>query len=232
VVEARQLGELERSLLQRGLFFQFAGEWLQKHAGPIDVLAQRVDTMQDDAYREFVAFVRGKAAETSGSLEPAAMKRQLDSLQKSIGATGASRERSLKELADLRRQLQDEQLDEFRTQKTVLQQDVVEALLGRLTSPSVRLASQLGGDPQVLAALNLAKDVERYQQVLEPDGEDLLGTQPKTSDGRTIVRRNPLVPTAEPPVAQAKPTAQEILAVGDARAARSSLFPPEILAVV
>ena len=31
-------------------------------------------------------------------LEPAAMKRQLDALQKSIGATGASRERSLKEL--------------------------------------------------------------------------------------------------------------------------------------
>jgi hypothetical protein len=91
--------------------------------------------------------------------------------------------------ADLRRQLQDEQLDEFRTQKTVLQQDVVEALLGRLTSPSVRLASQLGGDPQVLAALNLAKDVERYQQVLEPDGEDLLGTQPKTSDGRTSMRQ-------------------------------------------
>ena len=36
-VEARQLGELERSLLQRGIFFQFAGEYLQKHAAPIDV---------------------------------------------------------------------------------------------------------------------------------------------------------------------------------------------------
>ena len=53
--------------------------------------------MQEDTYRDFVAFVRAKSSEKGGSLEPAALQRQLDALQKSIGATSGSRERSLRE---------------------------------------------------------------------------------------------------------------------------------------
>jgi len=194
VAEQRPVGELERSLLQRGLFFDFAGDYLQRHAAPLEQLAQRVDKGQDEAYREFQAFVRQRAAEKEGALEPAALSRQLDALQKSIGqASSGSRERSLRELATLRRQLQDEQLDEFRTQKTVLQNDVVEALLGRLTAPSVRLAAQLGSDPQVLEALRIAKDGSEYDKLLAPD--PALDGATKTADGRMIVRgRTPDAP--------------------------------------
>ena len=206
VVEARPLGELERSLLQRGLFFDFAGEWLKKHAAPIDVLANRVDLMQDDAYREFVAYVRNKVAEDDGTLEPAGLQRQLDALQKSIGtktAAGGSRERSLKELASLRRQLNEEQLDQFRTQKVALRQDVVEALLGRLTPPSVRLAAQLGTDPQVEAALGIAKDIARYDKVLEPDAS-IVNDVTTNAAGRKIVRRR--APSEASPTALIFPT--------------------------
>ena len=49
-----------------------------------------------------------------------------------------------------------------------LQQDVVEALLGRLTAPSVRLAAQLGSDPQVDAARQIAKDVENLVSCSTP----------------------------------------------------------------
>jgi len=199
LVEGRTLGELERSLLSRGLFFDFSGEWLRTHAAPIDVLAERVDTQQEDAYREFVSYVKARiATDDTVALAPPGVVRQLDSLQKTIEKqskqTGAPRERSLRELATLRRQLNDEQLDEFRTQKAVLKDDLIESLLGRLTPPSVRLAAQLGSDPQVASALKLAKDVAKYETLLAPDPALLDDSAKTTADGLKIVRRPPLAP--------------------------------------
>ena len=62
----------------------------------------------------------------------------------------------------------DELLDELRTQKPTLQQDLTESILGRLTAPSARLASQLSTDPQVLEARRLALDTAAYDKILEP----------------------------------------------------------------
>ena len=198
LVQGRELGELERSLLQRGLFFDFAGEWLKTHAAPIELLAQRVDSQQEDAYRDFQTYVRQRVSkEESLQLEPIGLQRQLDALQKSIGKSagaGASRERSLRELATLRKQLQDDQLDEFRTQKASLKQDMTESLLGRLTPPSVRLAAQLGNDPQVETALKVAKDLTKYEELLTPDPSLMDDAKTTTADGRKIVRRPPLQP--------------------------------------
>ena len=114
-----------------------------------------------------------RGLEKEGLFEPAGISRQLDALQKSITASGGEkRTRSLNELALLRKKLQAEQLDEFRTQKSAIKEDVVEALLGRLTSPSVRLAAQLGTDPQVNFALSIAKDDAKYNEYLAPDVDD------------------------------------------------------------
>ena len=191
LVDARKLGELERSLLQKGLFFDFAGDWLQRHAGSMEQLATSVDTKQDEAYREFETFVRNRASQKEGLFEPAGISRQLDALQKSITASGGEkRTRSLNELALLRKKLQAEQLDEFRTQKSAIKEDVVEALLGRLTSPSVRLAAQLGTDPQVNFALSIAKDDAKYNEYLAPDVDD----EATEIEGRKIVRYKPPPP--------------------------------------
>ena len=75
LVDARKLGELERSLLQKGLFFDFAGDWLQRHAGSMEQLATSVDTKQDEAYREFETFVRNRASQKEGLFEPAGISR-------------------------------------------------------------------------------------------------------------------------------------------------------------
>ena len=42
-----------------------------------------------------------------------------------------------------------------------------EAVLGRLTPPSLRLFEQLTSDPQVIAALDLATDGSRYDKILD-----------------------------------------------------------------
>ena len=99
-IEGRKVGELERSLIQQGLFFQFATDWLQRHAAPTEQLAQTVERVQETTYGEFVTFVRQELSKNSKSLEPQGLQKQLDALQQSMDAT--QRVRSAKELQVLR----------------------------------------------------------------------------------------------------------------------------------
>lgn len=46
-------------------------------------------------------------------------------------------------------QLLDEELTQFGSQKEAILQDMTEAVLGRLTSPSALILKQLSSDPQV-----------------------------------------------------------------------------------
>ena len=62
-------------------------------------------------------------------------------------------------------------LEDFKTEQPTLQRDLTEALLGRLTSPTDRLAAQLADDPQVNEALAIADDAFRYNRMLAPDPE-------------------------------------------------------------
>jgi len=173
-IEGRKVGELERSLIQQGLFFEFATDWLQKHAAPADQLAQMVDRTSEATYGEFVTFVRQRSKQPDRSLEPYALQKQLDALQKSLGESkgsdgGVKRpSASAKELMVLRQMLTDERLDEFRTKKEALLLDVREALLGRLTSPTQRRAEQAAFDPQVRQAMDVAADESKYKQLLQP----------------------------------------------------------------
>jgi len=102
-IEGRKVGELERSLIQKGLFFQFATDWLQRHAAPTEQLAQTVERTQETTYGEFVSFVRQELTKNSKSLEPLGLQKQLDALQQSMDAT--QRVRSAKELQVLRERL-------------------------------------------------------------------------------------------------------------------------------
>lgn len=112
IIEGRQVGELERSLIQQGLFFQFATEWLQRHAATTEQLAQLVERQQETTYGEFVSFVRAKSRLPEQTLEPVGLQRQLDELQQVLGDRG--NKGSAKELQVLRQMMVDERLDEFR----------------------------------------------------------------------------------------------------------------------
>ena len=246
VVKNKPLGELERALLQRGLFFDFSGEWLKKHPAPPEALASDVVRLQDETYREFVAYVKqrlsnggaggvaiqadgaqgglddgvdgaggedgeaapglgggggsgpgGKAPPPPGpggsskkpalTLEPPGLQRQFDALAKSI--EGDNHRGSARELAALRKMILEEQLEEFRTQKPRLQRDLTETLLGRLTRPSERLASQLTEDPQVREARAIAADKARYSHYLDPTPEGLttLNAKNKASETENVL---------------------------------------------
>ena len=150
------------------------------------------------------------------TLEPLGLSRQLDELQRSLG--GESRGRSSRELQVLRKTLEEEQLAEFRTQKPALLLDMREALLGRLTAPSVRLAEQLDFDPQVKRALTLAANVAEYDALLSPP----------TADGALPTRAPPSPqPTdAASTAARSAPSAASEY-LRSAPSTPSGLFPPE-----
>ena len=96
---------------------------------------------------------------------------------------------SARELAALRKMILEEQLDEFRTQKPKLQRDLTETILGRLTRPSERLASQLTDDPQVKEARAIAADRVRYSRFLDPTPEGLttLNAKNKASENENVL---------------------------------------------
>ena len=172
------MGELERALLQQGLFYRFAGEYLAAHVGTPAQQKQQLVASADSVYTEFVSFVKREEGKVDPKkdrplLESPRVAAQLDALQKTLessspgaggGASGGGR--ASKEVGVLRKMIRDEQLAQFATERSSLQQDVVEAVLGRLTPPSERLLAQLDTDPQVKAALELARDPQQYEQIL------------------------------------------------------------------
>ena len=174
----RAVGELERALLQQGLFYRFAGEYLAAHVGTPAQQKQQLVASADSVYTEFVSFVKREEGKVDPKkdrplLESPRVAAQLDALQKTLessspgaggGASGGGR--ASKEVGVLRKMIRDEQLAQFATERSSLQQDVVEAVLGRLTPPSERLLAQLDTDPQVKAALELARDPQQYEQIL------------------------------------------------------------------
>ena len=93
--------------------------WLKEEAAEQEERYQQIvqamkdlDTSRDQWYEEFFERLKKESM-----LEPAGLQRQLDALQKSIdnaGGSSASRDRSLRDLATLRKQLRDDQFDEFR----------------------------------------------------------------------------------------------------------------------
>ena len=104
-------------------------------------------------------------------LDSSAVNRQLREIEKVLAKTsgeGGAGDAAKYQLKQLRKALLDEQLAQFDSQREPIQQDMREAVLGRLTAPSQRLFDQLSFDPQVLTALDVAKNEQRYNALLQP----------------------------------------------------------------
>merc|ERR1740130_1423781 len=90
VSKPRKVGELERVLLEQGLFYRFAGSWLVAHPG--DPAAQQQQLMSGDserAYQDFMQYVKKKGGEDPTLLESPRLAAQLNQLQKSLDASRA-----------------------------------------------------------------------------------------------------------------------------------------------
>lgn len=169
VEKPRKIGELERILLEQGLFYRFAGDWLEAHKGYPAEQKQLLSAHSETAYQDFVSYVRKKQSSDGALLESPRLAAQLNALQKSLEASvGGAQGRASQEVDDLRKVIRQEQLAQFASQKVAIKEDVVEAVLGRITAPSERQLEQLDSDPQVKAALALASDPQRYTQILAP----------------------------------------------------------------
>ena len=82
-----------------GLFYEYAGDWLQQHRGtPAD--QERLLTASTDLYRDFVSFAQRqlkKTAAEAGGVQSPLLARQLEVLEEQLSAE-PSRARSTKEL--------------------------------------------------------------------------------------------------------------------------------------
>jgi len=199
-VEPKAIGELERSLLQRGLFFKYAGEWLQQHAGAPQSQIRALDAAQESTYRDFVRYARAADAK-AGTLAPHSrvLSEKLTALEKAIAASG-DRQKSAREVQVLRQLLVEEDLAQFSSQKEAISADLREAVLARLTKPSARAASILSADPQVIAAVDLALDANKYSSLLAPP--------PSPSPLTTTAAAEPAAATAQLSSAQTVRTPQ------------------------
>jgi len=230
IVEGRQIGDLERSLIQQGFFFDFAGDWLQRHAAPTDALAALVERSSETSYSEFVEFVRAQLGKQEKTIEPAGLQRQLDALQATLGesSTEGGRVRSSRELQQLRKLLQDEQLLGFRTEKTALALDVREALLGRLTPPSVRLAEVLQSDPQVLEGLRIAGEADVYDELLRPAETAAPAATAATAEPMRLAADSPADQNARPVASLQPPSVLQLSRHHSSPSLfESIIFPPE-----
>ena len=85
-------------------------------------------------------------------LDSSAVNRQLREMEKMLAKSsgeGGAGDAAKYQLKQLRKALLDDQLAQFDSQRVPIQQDMREAVLGRLTAPSQRLFDQLSFDPQV-----------------------------------------------------------------------------------
>jgi C-terminal peptidase prc len=167
-VAGQKVGELERSLLQQNLFYEFASDWLRRNVAPLEQLAQKVARSPDAVYSEFVTFVRRWSEQPDHSLQPFILQQQLDTLQATLGTEDRTT-RATSELSVLRKILNDERLKEFQSEKDTLKVRVRESLLGRLASPTQVLSERAAEDPQVRRAIQLAADENTYQRILVPE---------------------------------------------------------------
>ena len=90
VSKPRKVGELERVLLEQGLFYRFAGDWLTAHPGdPATQQQQLMNGESERAYQDFVQYVKKKGSEDPTILESPRLQAQLNQLQKTLDASRA-----------------------------------------------------------------------------------------------------------------------------------------------
>ncbi|KAL1522324.1 hypothetical protein AB1Y20_017316 [Prymnesium parvum] len=175
-VKPRPVRDLERSLLQQGYFYSFASDWLGRHRGEPEQQVLQVTRDEDQVYQEFVRFVREQQTGQGGGRKLAKLidvslaSSKLAEVEKALSAetSAAARQQVRQQVEQLRKLLLEQQLAQLDSQRQAIQQEVREAVLGRLTSPSRRIFEQLQSDPQVLAALDVVTNDERYDALLRP----------------------------------------------------------------
>jgi carboxyl-terminal processing protease len=145
---------LEKTLHENGVFADFASEWLRAHPG-IKYAEARQALRRPDAYRDFTNYARANL------VLPLDLEEPLKYVEWNLVSDRAHRS-----LSSLRQELRQDELSQFRTRRAEVEEEMRRSILKRLASPSQLQTDYLASDPQVQAALRVARDPKLYATVL------------------------------------------------------------------
>jgi len=164
VVKSRSRGMLERDLLEKNAFFQWAGEWEKFHAleGEQMSKAGNIAVVTDEMYDGFVRFVKDHFPLASGPFDPA-----LDKLKEALAELGYAEANPDVDL--LKQHMAQLTEAEFYKNKEALRRHLQAALNERFLPAAYKYASSLQGDEQLKAAIQLATSGNQYSSIVKPD---------------------------------------------------------------
>jgi len=161
-VEPQKVSLLEITLLNSGVYSDYAAEWVKTH--------ELTDNFRVDAttYRDFQSFVEKKQSEGDLKLETI-YDQQLRALQKKLKASEFASSR--KELDKLRSDIVKDVKRDFSTYKAEIIQDIEQNILARYLPDSMLIQRGLRSDVQVAKTVEMLKD-GTFDKIL-----------PRTADG-------------------------------------------------
>jgi len=166
VVKGRSIGLLERELLSKNAFFQWAGEWEKMHQVEAEQMVAdgNLAGVTDEMYDGFIRFAKANFQMAGGPFDPA-----LDKLKEALAELGyAEANPDVDVLKTHMAALTDK---EFITHKEELKRHLQAAINERFFPAAYKYASTLQGDLQLKAAVDLAEDQAQYAQALSPSNK-------------------------------------------------------------
>ena len=155
-----QIGQLERELDRKDLFFDYASLYEAKHLTDGEKLAGEKELLAtDDVYEDFQKWVLKRNEDVESPFD-----KSLDIMKTALEETGYTA--ALQEVETLKVKLKTLTRDEFMKNEKSIRKRLDLALRQRFVPDSVVTQISLYGDDQVQVAYELAKDENKYVSIL------------------------------------------------------------------
>ena len=157
-------GALERELMRKDVFYQFADSWEAKHLKDGPLLAARPSTLAtDQLYEDFQKFVQSqKQLQVESPFEPS-----LAILQTALAQTGY--DEAIADVTQLQTHLRQITASEFKKNEKTIKKRLDLTLRQRFIPTSILDSFALVGDLQVEEAFRLASDSAEYDKMVTPN---------------------------------------------------------------
>jgi carboxyl-terminal processing protease len=173
-VDAPKASALEITLLRSGIFNDFAALWSQNHklTDYVNADTKKLDVVNDDTYKQFIAYV--KEQQQQGNLELEVLySKPLTDLKKTLKQSGyLGAEKSVEQLqARIVRDIE----NDFNKYRKDLMEDLSQSILSRYLPESMLIERGVQNDVQVQAAMQLLQTPGKYESLLARDTDVPVG---------------------------------------------------------
>lgn len=162
-VSAPKASALEVTLLRSGVLNEFAAEWSKTHELSNYLKNNRLEVVDEDAYRQFQAFCFDKQKKGELQLDEL-YSRPLAELKKTLQKSGYKG--SAKSVEQLQARIIQDVKADFDTYRKDIKEDLSQSILARYLPESMLLERSLTGDVQVQAAMKVLQDGYQYDKLL------------------------------------------------------------------